>query len=38
MVPAEQRGRDLRVRGGRPGEQSLPVLGMEIGNPPALGS
>jgi hypothetical protein len=33
MVPAEQRGRDLRVRGGRPGEQSLPVLGMEVGKP-----
>jgi hypothetical protein len=34
MVPAEQRGRDLRVRGGPPGEQSLPVLGMEVGDPP----
>src|SRR5262249_30744198 len=31
MVSAEQRGSDLRVRGGRPGEQSLPVLGMEVG-------
>jgi hypothetical protein len=38
MGPAKQRGRDLRVRGGRPREQSLPVLGMEVGNPPALGS
>ena len=34
MVSAEQRGRDLRVRGGRPGKQSLPILGMEVGKPP----